>query len=319
MLIESMLDKNIKYSKNGKVVKEGTLRSDWMTQCREKGISFQDLVNWYEEETGVNIRNLDGVSLGNYPKEFVDWVEKEFLSESKTPTPKKRESIKKSIDQDESVDKPDQVVKESVEVYSSSEHNPGFYDQPFLGWRREDPSGHSREYYDRNKFADKYYGYLTVRHPTLGDFYVSAGVDGDIRLDGKPWNFLSKPKYRLTQDQKDWINAHRDELSQFAKTGNVSIEIDESVDKLDKVVKESQVTDEIDPLFDKSKSSQLLSALKTFSNSALGLLDIIEDSGADMVISDDYPFDKSFDDLCVDIFSWKESLTELLAPYINKQ
>lgn len=74
--------------------------------------------------------------------------------------------------------KTESLLKESeVKVYSSSEHT------------------------SSENLPDPFYGYFTIEHPVLGDFTVSAGIRGDIRLDGMPWKFLKKSKERLTDDQ----------------------------------------------------------------------------------------------------------------------
>lgn len=72
---------------------------------------------------------------------------------------------------------------------------------------------------------DTYYGYAFVQHPFLGDFYISMGTRGDVRTDGRPWNFLQESEYSLTDAQKEFVNQYRKELASQAKRGEVRIVI----------------------------------------------------------------------------------------------
>lgn len=93
-------------------------------------------------------------------------------------------------------DEDEEENKSEVVVYSSSEHT------------------------SSENLPDPFYGYLMIEHPVLGDFTVSAGIRGDIRLDGSPWKFLKKSKERLTDDQIKWVQDHKDDLARFARTGS---------------------------------------------------------------------------------------------------
>ena len=94
----------------------------------------------------------------------------------------------------------------SVDIFSSSEHIEGKLGMP-----------------------NKYYGYLTVDHPDLGKFYISAGTNGDVRLDGQPWQFLRNRGNALTKNQKTWVKGHMQALSDFARTGEPKTTLRESL------------------------------------------------------------------------------------------
>lgn len=108
----------------------------------------------------------------------------------------------------------------AVEIWSSSEHAAGV-----------------------QGLKDKYYGYLTIKHPSLGTFYVSAGIRGDIRTDGKPWKFLQEDKYKLTNEQINWVYKNENTLSRFAITGNTELVLTENSNNAGKRIDES-LTDE---------------------------------------------------------------------------
>ena len=62
----------------------------------------------------------------------------------------------------------------------------------------------------------RYYNYVTVNHPKLGEFTISVspyGRNTDVRTDGKPWNFLQKDEYKLTEEQKKWVEENADRIS----------------------------------------------------------------------------------------------------------
>lgn len=94
---------------------------------------------------------------------------------------------------------------------------------------------------------DEYYSYITIEHSMLGEFIISAGTRGDIRIDGKPWKFLQSKKYVLTDDQIKFVEDNRKELSKFAMNCSYtpSFSIDGSVyrDLIDKGFSKNEISD----------------------------------------------------------------------------
>lgn len=64
---------------------------------------------------------------------------------------------------------------------------------------------------------DKFYSYVTIEHPTLGEFYLSVGtlLDG-IRTDGLPWVFIQKEP--LTKAQLAFVNKYKKQLDDACNT-----------------------------------------------------------------------------------------------------
>lgn len=66
---------------------------------------------------------------------------------------------------------------------------------------------------EHNDDGKYFYGYLSVDHPKLGNFYVSFKIKGrrrEVQLDGTGWNFIKSKGY--TTEQKRWIAQHKLEL-----------------------------------------------------------------------------------------------------------
>ena len=58
---------------------------------------------------------------------------------------------------------------------------------------------------------------------------------------------------------------------------------------------------------------QLINAISNLSDAFYDMLEAIElESEYDTLICDDYPFDLSFDEMCVKVFNWKETMTDKL-------
>ena len=119
------------------------------------------------------------------------WVEDWFRKNGSKYNESKNLRVPKSRKVKES------IGRESVKVWSSSEHTQG------------------------NEYAtDNFYGYLTIEHPRLGEFMISASIEGDIRTDGQPWRFLQDEN--LTSEQIHFIRKYKTQLADFARTGNPS-------------------------------------------------------------------------------------------------
>lgn len=58
-----------------------------------------------------------------------------------------------------------------------------------------------------------FYAYLIINHPKLGQFMVSVSTDGtDVRIDGRPWDFLQRPRHKLSNEQIEYIKSIKDNL-----------------------------------------------------------------------------------------------------------
>lgn len=74
-----------------------------------------------------------------------------------------------------------------------------------------------------------YFGYMHIEHPNLGDFYVSFSVrNGNVRVDGYPWKFLQEPGYKLNKEQKEWVMAHKQELSKISRKVSGTIKLEDN-------------------------------------------------------------------------------------------
>ena len=83
----------------------------------------------------------------------------------------------------------------------------------------------------KDRCKDSYYGYITIEHPELGEFTISAGIDGDIRIDGKPWEFLQSKEEKLNQEQIDFVKKHKSELADMSDNDIPFSVLKESVDE----------------------------------------------------------------------------------------
>lgn len=76
---------------------------------------------------------------------------------------------------------------------------------------------------EHNDDGKYFYGYLSVDHPKLGNFYVSFKIKGrrrEVQLDGTGWNFIKSKGY--TTEQKRWIAQHKSDLERIGGMGTVA-------------------------------------------------------------------------------------------------
>lgn len=76
---------------------------------------------------------------------------------------------------------------------------------------------------EHNDVGNNFYGYFSVDHPKLGNFYVSFKIKGrrkEVQLDGTGWNFIKSKGY--TSEQKAWIAQHKSDLERISGMGTVA-------------------------------------------------------------------------------------------------
>ena len=81
---------------------------------------------------------------------------------------------------------------------------------------------------EHNDIGNNWYGYLSVDHPKLGEFYVSVRLKGrryEVQLDGTGWNFIKSKGY--TPEQKQWIVRHKQELENVRSNATIDDTIDD--------------------------------------------------------------------------------------------
>lgn len=140
------------------------------------------------------------------------------------------EGIIKDINQAGSYTAVNATVKDSTTIrdakcMTSSEH---------ILWRQAEFDDFCNKFgyrYDAMQRYGPFYGYISIEHPTLGNFRVS-GHKGDVRTDGKPWKSI-KP---LNSQQTKWVNEHMKELAQlFKRCGSMDI-ADSSINDADEYI-----------------------------------------------------------------------------------
>jgi len=88
---------------------------------------------------------------------------------------------------------------------------------------------------------DEYYGYIGIDHPTLGEFTISVGIDGDVRTDGRPWEFLQKDEYRLTPEQAEFVMKHKNKFAEMVKNDIPNKTFREDINEFDESLNEEWV------------------------------------------------------------------------------
>lgn len=76
----------------------------------------------------------------------------------------------------------------------------------------------------------QYYGYITITHPSLGEFIVGINKRGPITDRTKEvWEFIKTDEPDLTPEQVNWLIRHTDELKKIYKEDTPSGTISESL------------------------------------------------------------------------------------------
>lgn len=133
--------------------------------------------------------------------ELVDTEDEEEEEE----VPESEEVEEESLKENKTVTKESDEIVPQVKIFRASEHAPRVGDLP-----------------------DEQYTYATIEHPVLGTFIVSTGINGDVRVDGKPWTFLNRSKDKLTDDQIKWVKGHEDDLRKFIVDGDYTTTINDN-------------------------------------------------------------------------------------------